>query len=109
MATPLPYYPGHLAPKPRGLGLLAPPPGATCPRGEAGHPTCNYLGDHFPQAYKVENKELALVISCKNVQRSCHVRNCKAVNVAQQNIRKMHFLWHLLPAYSTRKCRKIRV
>ena len=49
-------------------GLLAPRPGATCPGGGTKRLNCNHLENHSPQAYEVENEELAHVEKCKNVQ-----------------------------------------
>ena len=49
-------------------GLLVPRPGSTCPGGGTRRLTCNHLGNHSPQAYEVENKEVALVETYKNVQ-----------------------------------------
>ena len=42
-------------------------PGASCPGVGARRLTCNHLGNHFPQVYEVESKELGSVEKCKNV------------------------------------------
>ena len=66
-----------VTPSPFTRGVLPHDPGASCltawgdlPRGWGGarRLTCNYLGNISTQAYEVENKEVALVESCKNAQ-----------------------------------------
>ena len=96
MVTPLPYYSGRLA---HGPGASCPAAWATCPEGEARRPTCNHLINHSPQAYEAENKKIASVLSCKNVQKKrYHVYIFKAANIGHKIFDQIHFLWRLVPA-----------
>ena len=65
MVTLLAFYAGRL---PHDLGASCPTAWGDLPRGGARRLTCIRLGNHSPQAYEVENKELALVETCKNDQ-----------------------------------------
>ena len=62
-------------------GLLAPRPGQNCPGGGPRRITSNRLGNHSPQAYEVENKELAPALGRKMSKDRYHVSYVKSVNV----------------------------
>ena len=55
------------------LGHFAPQPGVTCPGVGARRPTMSHVANHSSQAYEVESKKVAPVLSCKVSKERPHV------------------------------------